>query len=244
MRRIIVFSGAGLSADSGLSTYRDKDGIWSKYPVEDVSFYPSWRENFQLVHQFHDEFRSQLAKCTPNKLHNLIGKWQTEFGSERVIVITQNTDDLLERAGCESVLHLHGVAREMVCLRCENVWDIGYAKWFDEGPPCPECGSVVDVKPNVVFFHEPAPEYEILKIIGGSLCDDDLLFVVGTSGAVVSLEQYFPIKKGLWVLNNLSEMEKIDHKQFDHIFFMQAEKAAIKIDKIVSGWMQIKISSY
>src|SRR5690625_2670096 len=105
--RIFIFTGSGISAESGLSTFRGNDGLWNNHSIDDVCNEYTWRENYALVHDFYNDLRQSLADTKPNEAHISIARIQQQFG-DRVSIVTQNVDDLLERAGATNVLHLHG----------------------------------------------------------------------------------------------------------------------------------------
>ncbi len=105
---ILFFSGAGLSADSGLSTFRDTNGLWDKYDINKVCNISTWKANYELVHEFYNLRRTEYKDAKPNAMHTMIADMQRKHGSDKVMVITQNIDNLLEEAGCENVLHVHG----------------------------------------------------------------------------------------------------------------------------------------
>ena len=186
MARIIIFSGAGISAESGVQTFRDKDGLWEGHDIDEVCNYQTWQRNYDAVHRFYDERRVALATVTPNDAHQLIADWERRY---EVINVTQNIDDLFERAGCRDVIHLHGFLTEMRCYECDRRWDIGYRR--HDTTLCPDAAQHHTLlKPSVVFFGEQAPLYQRLYTIFEDLADDDLIFVIGTSDAVVPFGHY------------------------------------------------------
>lgn len=188
MNRIIVFSGAGLSAESGLQTFRDTDGLWNNHRVEEVADINTWERNFNLVHNFYNDRRHEVNNARPNAAHQQIAEWQEQFS---VINITQNIDNLLERAGCQNVVHLHGVHDEVYCMDCGNLDQIDQYDF----KPC-RCGSK-RIKPNIVFFGENAPKYNDLFDTVNSLQPDDIIIVVGTSNKVINFNAYLYGRPGL-----------------------------------------------
>lgn len=186
-RNIIIFSGAGLSVDSGLGTFRDNDGLWAGYDVDVVCNYNNWLDNFELVHGFYNMRRRDAKSAQPNEAHIEIARWQSDYN---VLNLTQNVDNLLERAGCENVVKLHGNVDELRCTNCNTVW-ISDADFDPSVVVCPNIncdGDVHMIKPNVVFFYEPAPEYETLAAVVDKLNSDDVVVVVGTSSNVLNFE--------------------------------------------------------
>lgn len=176
MKKIVVFTGAGVSADSGIATFRDSDGLWAQYRVEDVCTPEALKNNRAQVIEFYNMRRRESLSKQPNAGHLAIAKME-EWAE--VIVITQNVDNLHERAGSKSVLHLHG---ELMKLRSERdsnlIYDIedGWEQSLDARA---EDGALL--RPHIVFFGESVPMFDpACKIVQ----DADVLIVVGTSLAV------------------------------------------------------------
>ena len=142
MAKLIVLTGAGLSVESGVRTFRDNNGLWENHSIEQVCNGATWRANFDLVHQFYNDRRAQLSTVEPNPAHRAIARWQSRY---ETILLTQNVDDLLERAGCHDVVHLNGFLPEMQCVDCGHVWNIGYVEW-QKSVNCPQCPSVRAVR--------------------------------------------------------------------------------------------------
>ena len=159
INKIRVFAGAGLSAESGLATFRDAGGLWTKYDINEVCFYPGFvanKENKsyrQKIFDFYNEVKTACMQAQPNAAHLELAKWQELSGTETVI-FTANVDDLLERAGCKNVVHVHGNLSSMHCTSCTFEWACDEFK----DQRCPKCNSRL-TKPNVVFFNEHAPLY-------------------------------------------------------------------------------------
>lgn len=169
---LVVASGAGMSAESGLKTFRDHDGLWENFRIEDVATPEAWRSDRALVLRFYNERRKALLQAQPNAGHKIIAAWEKDF---RVSVITQNVDDLHERAGSSNVLHLHG---ELTKARSTADPDLVYpiAGWeLKEGDRC-EKGS--QLRPHIVWFGEAVPLMPEAEAIVASA---DILVIVGTS---------------------------------------------------------------
>jgi NAD-dependent deacetylase len=230
--RLIVFSGAGLSADSGISTFRDADGLWENHSIDVVANGYTWRSNFDKVRGFYNDRRAALATVEPNPAHHQIARWQQEFDT---VIMTQNVDDLLERAGCRDVIHLHGKLTEMRCVACGTVWDVGYRRWGD-ADRC-KCNSLRGVRPNVVFFNENAPEYAKMYRIFRELRDDDCVVVIGTSGQVINIDSFMHDVTCLKILNNLGSNQYINESYYDHVFIGKAADMCDDINKLVSAYM-------
>jgi NAD-dependent deacetylase len=172
MKRIIVFTGAGISAESGIRTFRDSGGLWEEYSIEEVATPMAWQKNPDLVLDFYNRRRKQVLEAQPNAAHTALAKLEEKYN---VQVITQNIDDLHERAGSANVLHLHGEIRKSRSTADESlVYDI--EGWeIKKGDLC-EKGS--QLRPHVVWFGEMVPNMEKAAM----LCmRADIFIVVGTS---------------------------------------------------------------
>lgn len=234
---ILVFTGAGLSAPSGIPTFRDKGGIWTKYDMDKVSDYTTWRANAHLVHDFHNQLREELPKYQPNAAHLAIAQWQRDYSS-RMTLFTQNVDDLLERAGCTNVIKLHGDLQRMKCCACHHVWNVGGTQWKYGVDACIKCHSTQDVKPGTVFFYEHAPAYVRLSMAMRDINPHTITVVIGTSGQVVDIGTMLVDKPGVKILNNLDSSLAINHDCFDHVFYESAHTAIEKISQLVDQHMQ------
>ena len=175
--RIVVLTGAGISAESGVPTFRDADGLWEGHRVEDVATPEAFARDPGTVHQFYDARRGALATVEPNAAHLALAELEQRLGDD-LTVVTQNIDDLHERAGSSRVLHMHGELRSALCLRCGH--RIRWEGPMLDAPPCEWCGEG-RLRPDVVWFGE-VPYYmdDIIDALAGC----DLFVSIGTSGAV------------------------------------------------------------
>lgn len=181
MKKVMILSGAGLSAQSGIRTFRDHDGLWEHYDVMQVCSAQGWEADREQVTQFYNARRKDIEDKEPNAMHYAIAKLQARYPGQ-IMNLTQNVDDLLERAGCSDVIHLHGTLRDLRCEQCGHVWDIGYTEQ-GEYAACPCCKSG-EVRHNVVMFGENAPMYRhIYEAINAC----DLFVAIGTSGQVIDI---------------------------------------------------------
>ena len=175
--KVVVLTGAGISAESGVPTFRDADGLWEGHRVEDVATPEAYDVQPSVVHRFYDARRTSLGRVAPNPAHLALARLEEALGDD-LLVITQNIDDLHERAGSSRVLHMHGELRSALCRACaaRTPWtsDLG------DFPPCPRCG-VTELRPDVVWFGEMP--YEMDRIFA-ALDQADLFVAIGTSGAV------------------------------------------------------------
>ena len=169
---VVVLTGSGISAESGLKTFRGAGGLWEGYRIEQVATPEAWQSNRRLVLDFYNERRKQLETALPNKAHQALVELESKF---RVTIITQNVDDLHERAGSTNVFHLHGeLTKVRSTLNPQLIYDWGY-KALNEGDKC-EKGS--QLRPHIVWFGEYVPAIEKAIRITRSA---DYLLIVGTS---------------------------------------------------------------
>lgn len=229
MGKAVFFSGAGLSAGSGLGTFRSSGGLWEKYDINKVCNYNTWLDNYDIVHEFYNMRREEYLNAKPNAMHNAIGELQKRYGSEKVIVITQNIDDLLEQSGCVDVLHVHGRVYFMRCIGCGLEFEI---QTHFKGGKCENCGGTV-FKPSIVFFGEQAPNYVPMYEKINSLTDKDVIAVIGTEGSVVPIADILGSKyggvKGRRLLCNLERSPYINDKHFDKVLYKKAETAVLEV---------------
>jgi NAD-dependent deacetylase len=227
MAKVVILSGAGLSAESGIKTFRDSDGLWEEYDVAVVCNYDSLEKNESLTLEFYDKRRKELANKKPNKAHVKYAKLKKKYPND-IAIITQNVDDLFEKAGLDKkdIIHLHGFLPEVRCRGCSKIYNIGYKSIYDfNNGFCPNCGD--KLRPNIVFFGEMAPLYEHLN---KEIQDCEFLVVVGTSGNVIGVNTMASFIPNT-ILNNLEESPAIEHQLFSKVLFMPATKA---IEEIVA----------
>ncbi|HEX8241013.1 MAG TPA: NAD-dependent deacylase [Allosphingosinicella sp.] len=178
IRNIVILTGAGISAESGLATFRGPDGLWEGHRVEDVATPQAFGRDPALVQRFYDARRTQLAEVAPNRAHEALARLDRSWRGE-LLIVTQNVDDLHERAGARRLLHMHGELRSAWCLACDarTPWEAE----LSGGPACPSCGEAGRLRPDIVWFGEMPYEMER---IDRALLDADLFVSIGTSGAV------------------------------------------------------------
>lgn len=195
MKKLVVLTGAGISAESGLRTFRDSDGLWEGYNIEDVATPEAWRRNPELVQQFYNERRKNVLNAQPNTAHFALAALEKDFD---ITIITQNIDDLHERAGSANVVHLHGVITRSQSSKNPNLtypingWEIKM------GEVC-ELGS--QLRAHVVWFGEAVPMIEKAAMICTS---SDIFMLVGTSLAVypaAGLIDYVPDKTPKYLID-------------------------------------------
>ncbi len=171
-KKLVVFSGAGISAESGIRTFRDSGGLWEQFRIEDVATPEAWKKNQALVLEFYNQRRKQVMEAQPNAAHKLIADLQNDF---EVQVVTQNVDDLHERAGSKKVLHLHGEIMKARSSVDENLIYPLSSYELKAGDLC-EKGS--QLRPHIVWFGELVKEMEHANYLASQ---SDLFIVIGTS---------------------------------------------------------------
>jgi NAD-dependent deacetylase len=177
-RSIVVLTGAGISAESGLATFRGPDGLWEGHRVEDVCTPEAFRRDPALVHQFYDARRARLAEVEPNAAHRALARLDAGWPGD-LLIVTQNVDDLHERAGAGRLLHMHGQLDRGWCLACGEKFPWQGA--MGQSAICPACGTAGQVRPDIVWFGEMPYEMEQIE---AALRTADLFVSIGTSGAV------------------------------------------------------------
>lgn len=181
---IVILTGAGISAESGVDTFRDKDGIWSRVNVEDVATPQGFIRNPAMVHAFYNERRAGLAGVKPNAAHHALARLEKAFAGD-FLIVTQNIDDLHEQAGSEKIIHMHGELKRALCASCGMRSDAQGDLSLDT--TCPHCRSIGYMRPDVVWFGEMP--YHMERIYQ-RLRDCDLFVSIGTSGNVYPAAQF------------------------------------------------------
>jgi len=212
---VFILTGAGISAESGIATFRDSDGLWENHRVDDVATPDGWRRDRELVWRFYSERREACAKAEPNVAHIALAEMQAALG-DRFFLVTQNVDDLHERGGSTNVVHMHG---ELFISRCANVRcnvrheDRGSYKTLSDIPKCERCGSVM--RPDIVWFSE-MPMH--MPRISSAMKRSTTLVVIGSSGSVYPAAGFVSTAhaRGLWTIyvgpvppENASEFDQI-----------------------------------
>lgn len=182
---IVVLTGAGISAESGIKTFRASDGLWENHPVEDVATPEGYGRNPSLVQQFYNARRRQLRDVVPNKAHLALAGFEQSY-SGNFLLVTQNVDDLHERAGSSNLIHMHGELLKVQCQDSEEVF-----QWDQDvtvETPCECCGIAGNLRPHIVWFGEmPLQMDKIYQALSGC----DLFVSIGTSGNVYPAAGFF-----------------------------------------------------
>ena len=175
---IVVLTGAGISAESGLATFRASDGLWENHRIEDVATPEGFQRDPALVHRFYNERRRKLRRVEPNAAHLALAKLEAQWPGG-VLLVTQNVDDLHDRAGSRNLIHMHGELRKVRCTACESIhlWN----EDLDAASRCPGCGRAGRLRPHIVWFGEMPLAMEAIY---GALEGCGLFVAIGTSGHV------------------------------------------------------------
>ncbi|MFZ5618434.1 MAG: NAD-dependent deacylase [Pseudomonadota bacterium] len=177
-RKIVVLTGAGVSADSGVSTFRDPDGVWSKYDYREVATPEGFARNPEFVHSFYNWRRANIQTVQPNAAHVALAALEARLG-DGLTLVTQNVDDLHERGGSKRVIHMHGELLKARCSACEAVHSWGGDLALETR--CPDCKADRHMRPDVVWFGE-TPMF--MEEIAAAISKADLFVSIGTSGSV------------------------------------------------------------
>ena len=223
MKKIVVLTGAGISAESGLKTFRDTDGLWEGYNIEDVATPEAWRRNPEMVQDFYNMRRKSALEAQPNAAHYALAKLEEKYD---VTIITQNIDDLHERGGSTKVVHLHGIITRSQSSKNPNLtypidgWELGMDEVCELGSP---------LRAHIVWFGEAVPMIEKAALI----CQEaDIFILVGSSLAVypaAGLVNYVPRNVTKYIIDpNIPQLSHHDH------FIKIEEKATVGVPLLIS----------
>lgn len=177
MTKIVILTGAGISAESGLGTFRDEDGTWARHDLQEVATPEGFARNPALVHEFYNARRRNALEAIPNAAHAALARLEAARPGD-VLIVTQNIDDLHERAGSHAVLHMHGKLSRARCAACGHGWDAPAEMHAHD--PCPACAAPA-TRPDIVWFGE-FPHH--MEQIWDAIRAADLFVAIGTSGSV------------------------------------------------------------
>ncbi|NLP58124.1 Sir2 family NAD-dependent protein deacetylase [Lutibacter sp. B1] len=223
MKNIVVLSGAGVSAESGIKTFRDADGLWEGHNVMEVASTIGWEQNKKVVLDFYNKRRKQLFTVLPNEAHKALAKLQNNYN---VTIITQNVDDLHERAGSKHVLHLHG---ELLKVRSTKNPNLIY-KWEKDLNMGDFCEENSQLRPHIVWFGETVPLFEnAIKLTSKA----DILIIVGTSMQVYPAANLINYTKNNIPIYFIDPKPNIQKNYFSNLTVI-AKKASVGVTKVVS----------
>jgi NAD-dependent deacetylase len=211
-QKIVILTGAGISAESGIDTFRASDGLWENHRVEDVATPEGFAKDPELVHRFYNLRRAALKTVKPNPAHLALAKLEAglKAGGGQLTLVTQNIDDLHERGGAKEVIHMHGILTSMLCGNCEHRWE----HHTDASPEmaCPKCYVKGVSRPDIVWFGEMP---YAMHVIEERLADCNLFVSIGTSGAVYPAAGFVQMAKSM---GKASLELNLERSQGSHFF--------------------------
>ena len=225
MKKIVVLTGAGISAESGINTFRDANGLWEGHDVLEVASPAGWEQNQELVLDFYNKRRKQLKDVKPNAAHKALKDLEEKY---EVHIITQNVDDLHERAGSKNVIHLHGELKKVRSTFDENL----ILDWEEDLNPGDFCEHNHQLRPHVVWFGEGVPMMESAMEITSQA---DILMIVGTSMQVypaAGLLHYAPEGTPVYFIDPQPSVKENRHLK------IYAEKASTGVPKVVNKLLE------
>ncbi len=205
-KKVAILTGAGISAESGVPTFRGRGGLWQKHRADELATPEAFRKDPVLVWKFYDYRRQLISKVKPNKAHKILAEWENSF--ENTEIVTQNIDGLHQKAGSRKMIELHGNLWEAICLKENKVFEFKENPIKTFPPKCPDCGGLI--RPNVVWFGESLSQ-EILERAFDLFESADVAIVIGTS-SIVYPAAYLP---------------QITKKQGGHIIEVNIEETAL-----------------
>lgn len=229
--QIVILTGAGISAASGLSTFRDAGGLWENHDPMDIATPEAFTRDPGLVYRFYNARREQLAGAQPNPAHGALARLQQSLG-DAVFLVTQNVDDLHERGGSEQVCHMHGELQSMLCQFCGRREPATGP--FDASTPCPACGRPGGLRPDVVWFGE-MPHF--MDTIEAHLATCDLFVAVGTSGAVYPAAGFVQLARQAGALTVEVNTQASDVAGYFHHHYVgcATDQVGVLVDELLAG---------
>jgi len=232
-KSVVFFTGAGISAESGISTFRGKDGIWNKLRPEELANFNAFMKNPNMVWEWYQYRRKIINESLPNPGHYAIAQFEKYV--EKVAVVTQNVDNLHGRAGSKTIYELHGNIERNFCIKCNTFYNSADYHFADEAPKCDKCGGLV--RPDVVWFGEMLPQ-EVFAEAEKTAEWSDICFVVGTS-AVVYPAAYIPInarKNGSYIVEINIESTELTSLADYSIFGKSGEILPLILDEVKENY--------
>lgn len=234
IKNIVVLTGAGISAESGIKTFRDTGGLWEDHSIEEVATPEGFAANPKLVLDFYNARRAQLDTVKPNPAHEALATLEaglTEQGGYLTIV-TQNVDDLHERGGAENVIHMHGELMSQWCRACDSKFMSAEAYTLQTA--CPKCETVGKVRPDIVWFGEMPYKMETIEL---AVTHCDLFVSIGTSGAVYPAAGYVQMARSMGKQTLEINLERSEGSHFFHETRQgkAGEIVPIWVDEILNG---------
>ena len=229
MTKIVILTGAGISAESGIETFRAEDGLWAQHRVEDVATPEGFMRNPELVVNFYNARRAQAAEVAPNAAHKALARLEAEHDGE-VVVITQNVDDLHEQGGTQKLYHMHGALKGALCGACGHRWPAPMV--MAPGDMCPSCGAPA-ARPDIVWFGEMPYDMDILF---GHLGEADIFAAIGTSGNVYPAAGFVAeaSRAGAHTIEFNLEQSAVGNQFAEHRIGPASETVSNWVDEILS----------
>ncbi|GAB3275966.1 NAD-dependent deacylase [Parahaliea aestuarii] len=229
--QIVILTGAGISAASGLSTFRDADGLWENHDPMDIATPEAFARDPALVYRFYNARRRQLEDVQPNSAHRALARLQAALG-DALFLVTQNVDDLHERGGSEQVCHMHGELRSMLCLHCGQRQPA--LPQFDRASECPCCEARGGLRPDIVWFGE-IPHF--MDTIETHLRACDLFVAVGTSGAVYPAAGFVQLARSAGATTIEVNREESDVAGYFHHHYTgcATDQLGLLVDELMAG---------
>ena len=224
--KIVVLTGAGVSAESGIPTFRDADGLWEGHRPEEVATPEAFARHPEVVQRFYDERRRFLLQVEPNAAHRALARLCE--ANKTAYIVTQNVDDLHERGGCDSVVHMHGELRRAWCTACDTraTWDLD----LGDEPGCPVCGRS-QLRPDVVWFGEMPYR---LQEISERVAECDVFAAIGTSGQVYPAAGFVQLAREMGA--HTVELNPVSSGRFDEFRGGPAtESVPAWVDEVLAG---------
>lgn len=240
IKNIVILTGAGISAESGISTFRDANGLWENHPIEEVATPEGFRKNPPLVYEFYNQRRAQLflKEISPNLAHLALAKLESEF-SGSVLLVTQNVDNLHSRAGSKNMFQMHGSLVKMRCQVSRKIFDS--LEVLDQNSICDCCKVEGNLRPHIVWFGEmPLFMDEIQK----ALLNSDLFISIGTSALVYPAANFYAwAKQGGAKTLEINLEKTVATDRFDYNIQGKATAIVPKvIDELISGSFSPEVS--
>lgn len=229
MTNIVVLTGAGISAESGLGTFRDKGGLWSQFNPAELATPQAYATNPKLVHEFYNLRRANCVSSVPNAAHFALARLERHHVGN-VIIVTQNVDDLHRRAGSMNVLQMHGDLLQAKCAKCGSLWRAALAMSNED--LCPICGAKA-CRPDIVWFGE-SPYH--MTAIRAAISDCDLFVVIGSSGSVYPAAGFATVARKLGVATlSINLEEPSSSAAFDRVIVGPATETVPRwVDNVLS----------
>ncbi len=228
MEKIVILTGAGISAESGLSTFRDEDGLWAQHRIEDVATPEAFARNPALVQGFYNARRVQAAQVQPNAAHHALARLQRDWPGE-VVIVTQNVDSLHEAGGAEGVIHMHGLLAGALCASCGHRWTAPPEMAVAE--PCPACNAPA-ARPDVVWFGE-MPYH--MDDIFGHLATASIFAAIGTSGQVYPAAAFVSEAQAFGAHTIEINLEPTDNSFDDRLVGKATETVPLWVDRLLQA---------